>query len=75
MHMSAYDFYTFGSNPSSTASNDERRAALASRLRKFADDIIDGKSIVYTIDVASRMAPDEVIKTVLTITFTEATER
>lgn len=75
MHMSAYDFHTFSSNPRMTASEDERRIALASRLRKLADDIIDGKSIVYTIDVSSRMAPDEVIKTVLTITFTEMIER
>ena len=75
MHMSAYDFRTFGSNPRMTASQEERTQAFAERLRRFAQDIIDGKSIVYTIEVKSLFAPDEVIKTVLTVTFTEVKER
>ncbi len=75
MNMSAYDFHTFGNNPRMTASEEERAQAFAERLRRFAQDIIDGKSIVYTIEVRSLLAPDEVIKTVLTMTFTEVKER
>ncbi len=73
--MSAYDFHTFGSNPRIGASQEEGTQAFAERLRRFAQDIIDGKSIVYTIEVRSLLAPDEVIKTVLTVTFTEVKER
>ena len=69
MHMSAYDFHA-----SNFATKEERAQAFAERLHRFAQDVIDGKSIVYTIEVKSRLAPDEVIKTVLTVTFTEVKE-
>ena len=72
--MSAYDFHTFGDRLGITATERERAGAIAERLRRFAQDIVDGKSIVYTIEAKSRMAPDEIIKTTLEITFTELAE-
>jgi hypothetical protein len=72
--MSAYDFHTFGSKLGITASEKERVEAIANRLRQFAQDIVDAKLLVYTIEVGSRLAPDEIIQTELIITFTELAE-
>jgi hypothetical protein len=71
--MSAYDFCAKG-GPSLTASAAERAGTIAFRLRQFAQDVSDGKALVYTIDVHSAMMPNEVVKTVLTISFTEINE-
>jgi hypothetical protein len=72
--MSAYDFHTFGRKLGVTANEKERVEAIASRLRQFAQDIVEAKLLVYTIEVGSRLAPDEVVQTELIITFTELAE-
>ena len=72
--MSAYDFHVSGTKTGSVAGNEERAEGIAERIRRFAQDIVDGKIAIYTIEVSSRMAIDEVLKTELKITFTELAE-
>src|SRR6266436_6293129 len=77
--MSVYDYMPLPEQAGSMSYGNinaraEIAASIAARLRHFAQELQDGKHIVYGVEVKGVMEEDEIVKTILTITFTELSE-
>jgi len=77
--MSVYDYMPLPEDAGSISyanvnARAEIAASVAARLRQFAQELQDQKHIIYGVEVKGVMEEGEILKTALTITFTELSE-